>query len=235
MERKNRKCRLLQAAALTAIAVAFVLGVPAVAVGGGGVTSPSADVAQMPTSSSEAIQLASAPPAFGAATVQQITPSQAYALSQQPGAVTEVAAGLTLAQAFGLSSQAASSETSSLAPDATAGQYICWSDYQYPPHVTWGTYPFQQTVYDHQSWCAYYGRYITSRTQYVSLGSTFCSHHDPYGYKLSGGVGYSWVTTRAGGAFGCPTGVPWLTFNHDDSFDMARNAWGTEALVATHP
>jgi hypothetical protein len=233
MDRK-RKCRVLRATALTEIAVALVLGVPAFAAEGGGIRSDSSKLAEMPKSSAEATRMASIPEAFGAGTVHAITPGEAYALSQQPGAVTEIIAGLTPAQAFGLDGPAPV-KASPLAADATVGQYICWSDYQYPPHVTWGTYPLQQTVYDHQSWCAYYGRYITSRTQYVSLGSTFCSHHDPYGYRLSGGVGYSWVSTRAGGSFGCPTGLPWLINNRDDSFDMARNAWGTESLLATHP
>jgi hypothetical protein len=234
MERK-KKYLVPWAAALTAIAAALVLGVPAPAAGGAGVTPESPDVSQMPKSSAEAKRLASTGAAFGAGAVHEITPAEAFALSKQPGAVTEIAPGLTPAQAFGLDSAASTGATSPLAAEATLGQYVCWSDYQYPPHVTWGTYPLQQTVYDHQSWCAYYGRFITSRTQYVSLGSTFCSHHDPYGYRLSGGVGYSWVSTRAGGSFGCPTGFPWLINNRDDSFDMARNAWGTEALLATHP
>jgi hypothetical protein len=233
MERKRKtKCGVLPATALASIAVALLLGVPAFAAESGGVRSDSSSLAEMPTSRAEATRMASAPGAFGAATVPAISPREAYDLSQQPGAVTEILAGLTPAQAFGLDG---GGPNSPLAADATVGQYICWSDYQYPPHVTWGTYPLQQTVYDHQSWCAYYGRYITSRTQYVSLGSTFCSHHDPYGYRLSGGVGYSRVSTRAGGSFGCPTGLPWLINNRDDSFDMARNAWGTESLLATHP
>jgi hypothetical protein len=231
MERKT-KYRGLPATAVAAIAVALAFGVPAFAAGSAGVTP---DASQMPKGNAEATAMASTAPAFGAGTIRQITPADAYALSQQPGAVTEIAAGLSPAQAFRLDGAASATAKSSLGAAATIGQYICWSDYQYPPHVTWGTYPLQQTVYDHQSWCAYYGRYITSRTQYVSLGSTFCSHHDPYGYRLSGGVGYSWVSTRAGGSFGCPTGVPWLVNNRDDSFDMARNAWGTESLLATHP
>jgi hypothetical protein len=231
MERKT-KYQGLAAAGVVAIAAALVVGVPAFAAGSTGLPP---DPSQMPKGSAEAVSMASTAPAVAAGNVRRITPAEAYALSQQPGAVTEIAAGLTPAQAFGADTTAAAAPKSSFAAEATIGQYVCWSDYQYPPHVTWGTYPLQQTVYDHQSWCAYYGRYITSRSQYVSLGSTFCSHHDPYGYKLSGGVGYSWVSTRAGGSFGCPTGVPWLINNRDDSFDMARNAWGTESLLATHP
>jgi hypothetical protein len=234
MERK-RKCGLLPVATFAAVAVALAPGVPALAAGSAEVTFGSTDSSQIRTSSADATRMALAAPAFGTGAVHEITPTEAFKLSQQPGAVTEIAPGLTPAQAFGLDEPASPARSSALAADATVGQYICWSDYQYPPHVTWGTYPLQQTVYDHQSWCAYYGRYITSRTQYVSLGSSFCSHHDPYGYRLSGGVGYSWVSTRAGGSFGCPTGLPWLINNRDDSFDMARNAWGTESLLATHP
>jgi hypothetical protein len=93
------------------------------------------------------------------------------------------------------------------------------------------TYPLQQVVYDQEHWCAYYGRYITERTHVVRLGSTLCSHHDPWGVKLSGGAGFSYVTSRSGGAFGCPLfpGLPLQS--HDDWFDMARNAWGTESFL----
>jgi hypothetical protein len=173
-----------------------------------------------PQDPAQAQVLVDAGPATGGGAVTSISPEQAYSLAIAPATALEIDGGLTLAQSVGLESGSVVSTAST----------ACW---RWVPWVQWGTWPYQQKVNDDVSWCAAYGDHITSWSSHVSLGSFLCSPSGPYGYKQAGGVGSGLVRLRAGGYFGCPTTVPWLTYHYNRWFDTSFYTRGSAAIVAT--
>jgi hypothetical protein len=200
---------------LVAAAVAALL-VPAR--GSAADTTPAAESVASPE---QAAGLAGGGPVILGGAVTSITPAQAYGAALEPATISEVDHGLTLQQAVGLPS--ASVVLASAAVN-------CW---RWVPSVQWGTWPYQQKVYDDVSWCAVYGDHITSWSSHVSLGAFLCNPSSPYGYRQVGGVGDGIVRLRAGGYFGCPTAVPWITYHYNRWFDTSFYTRGSAAVVAT--
>jgi hypothetical protein len=159
-------------------------------------------------------------PTTGGGTITSITPAQAYSLALAPATKSEVDGGLTLAQSVGLQPGGMASTVA----------IACW---RWVPWAQWGTWPYQQKVSDDVSWCAAYGDHITSWSSHVSLNTYFCDSSGPYGYKQAGGVGSGVVRLRAGGYFGCPTTVPWVTLHYNRWFDTSFYTRGSAAIVAT--
>jgi hypothetical protein len=158
--------------------------------------------------------------ATGGGALTSITPEQAYSLAVAPATVSEVEGGLTLAESVGLQSGSLVS-TASIA---------CW---HWVPWAQWGVWPYQQKVSDAVSWCAAYGDHITSWSSHVSLNAFLCNPTGPYGYKQAGGVGSGVVRLRAGGYFGCPTTIPWITYHYNRWLDTSFYTRGSAAIVAT--
>jgi hypothetical protein len=200
---------------LVAVAVAALL-VPA------GESAIGTTAASVSPGSPEQVQaLAERAPVIGGGSVMSITPAQAYSAALEPATISELDHGLTLQQAVGLPSASVVLATAAV---------NCW---RWVPSVQWGTWPYQQKVYNDVSWCAVYGDHITSWSSHVSLGAFLCDPSSPYGYRQVGGVGYGIVRLRAGGYFGCPTAVPWITYHYNRWFDTSFYTRGSAAVVAT--
>jgi hypothetical protein len=106
----------------------------------------------------------------------------------------------------------------------------CW--YTESLWTQWGTWPYQQRVTEYRYWCANgWGGPQTTRTSSVHLGSTLCSHHDPWQWRVSGGNGFTWTVVRTGGSFDCPTAIPWVIIHTDRWQDWSCNTWGNCSWV----
>jgi hypothetical protein len=215
MQTRSRNRRRGGLLLLVAVAVAALL-VPA------GESAIGTTAASVSPGSPEQVQaLAERAPVIGGGSVTSITPAQAYSAALEPATISELDHGLTLQQAVGLPSASVVLATAAV---------NCW---RWVPSVQWGTWPYQQKVYNDVSWCAVYGYHITSWSSHVSLGAFLCDPSSPYGYRQVGGVGYGIVRLRAGGYFGCPTAVPWITYHYNRWFDTSFYTRGSAAIVAT--
>lgn len=215
MQTRSRNRRRGGLLLLVAVAVAALL-VPA------GESAIGTTAASVSPGSPEQVQaLAERAPVIGGGSVTSITPAQAYSAALEPATISELDHGLTLQQAVGLPSASVVLATAAV---------NCW---RWVPSVQWGTWPYQQKVYNDVSWCAVYGDHITSWSSHVSLGAFLCDPSSPYGYRQVGGVGYGIVRLRAGGYFGCPTAVPWITYHYNRWFDTSFYTRGSAAVVAT--
>jgi hypothetical protein len=215
MQTRSRNRRRGGLLLLAAVAVAAQL-VPA---GESAIGTAAASVS--PGSPEQVQALAERAPVIGGGSVTSITPAQAYSAALEPATISEMDHGLTLQQAVGLPSASVVLATAAI---------NCW---RWVPSVQWGTWPYQQKVYNDVSWCAVYGDHITSWSSHVSLGAFLCDPSSPYGYRQVGGVGYGIVRLRAGGYFGCPTAVPWITYHYNRWFDTSFYTRGSAAVVAT--
>jgi hypothetical protein len=83
------------------------------------------------------------------------------------------------------------------------------------PRDQWGTWPEDKVVYQNTYWC-FRGGLIAYRSTTVTLSSTLCTTHNPYQFRVDGGVGYSTVTVQGGGSFTCPTPIPWVNLNYNE-------------------
>jgi hypothetical protein len=140
--------------------------------------------------------------------------------------------GQTWAELLGTDSEGTRPATDaypSASPDTPAE--VCWTAVGALWHE-WGTYPYQQRVYEDRTWCAdRVGGHQTYRSSHVHLHSTLCSNDHPYAQRVSGGNGYTWTTVRSGGHFACQSPIPYVTFNWDDWQEWACNVWGNCSLV----
>jgi hypothetical protein len=189
--------------ALLAVLLAAVLVVPAAQAGNGNGKAKPLDQAQAQT-------LVSAPGASLGTTAGAASPRDALAAASQPGAQTQLAPGFaTPAQAIAASTGCASYQSG-------------WG---------WGTWPYDQQVYDHTYYCAVTGDHITYRSTTVTTGGTLCGTESRDNWIVSGGIGYFWMVVHAQARFSCPTAVPWVTLHPTDWLETSYNAWGNAAQV----
>ena len=155
----------------------------------------------------QAVQLSATGSAFGQAKTVEVSAAAARAAGQQPGFV------------------------STGSPDVPA--QVCWNNTGL--WFSWGTWPYQQRVNENRYWCATgYGGSQTYRTSHVTLGGgggSLCDHSGAYGFRTTGGNGYTWTTVRSGGHFACPTPIPWVTLHYDRWVEYACNTWGNCSRV----
>lgn len=144
-------------------------------------------------------QAINAPGRVVADSVHRVSPAEAANAGRQPGWVTEG----TPPKARGVQSAR-----------RLAAYTICWSGWF---GVAWGTWPYDRYVYHDAYWCGN-GWTLSYRTQHVLLDSSFCNHHDAYGYKEWGGVGDYDVGVMSGGNFDCNSAIPWITYYHNQWF-----------------
>ncbi|HVA31835.1 MAG TPA: hypothetical protein VMU58_11255 [Gaiellaceae bacterium] len=202
-----------------ATAAALVLAVlPSAAAGGGPKPLPQAN----------AEALASAPGHVAAPVVHRVGAREALAAAAQPGAQTEVAPGLTVEQAVGLTAAADGVAPRRLA--RTAASTICWNG---QIHGSWGYWPYNQTVYDSTYWCAVSGGALSYRSTNVTHSATLCSGSGDYTFRISGGVGYTYVAYQVGASFTCPTDLPWITVYRSDWLDDEVNDYGSMFTYAS--
>lgn len=129
--------------------------------------------------------------------LRQVSLAEARAASNRPGADTE-----------GTLPDTARSLARAYETDATT----CWYA---SPTDTWGTWPYNQSVTQNTYWCRKNGL-LSYRSTTITTGSYFCSSHDPYEFKVAGGVGYTYVVVHRGAYFNCPTAIPWININVND-------------------
>jgi hypothetical protein len=151
--------------------------------------------------------LISAPGSSGTSVVP-VSKQEALAAMEQPGAQTSLAPEYA---------------TPELAVAAATGcaAYQSWR--------SWGTWPYDQQVYDHTYYCVIVGSRITSRSTSVSTGGTLCGTESRSNWIVSGGIGYSWMVVHAEARFSCPTVIPWVTIHPTDWLETSYNAWGNAA------
>ena len=189
--------------ALSAVLLLAAVVVPIAQAGNGNGKAKPLDAAQ-------AQVLASAPGASLGTTIGPASPLDALAAASQPGAQTELAPGFaTPAQAIAASTGCASYQSG-------------WG---------WGTWPYDQQVYDHTYYCAVIGDHITYRSTTVTTGGTLCGTESRDNWIVSGGIGYFWMVVHAQARFACPTVVPWVTLHPTDWLETSYNAWGNAAQV----
>lgn len=186
-----------------------------------------------PAAPTQAQALISAPAVVVSGSVtRKVSAQEALSAASQPGAVVEVAPGLSAAQAVGLA-PAVSVSTSTAGPivkpigTATAAT-ACSSNAQWSE---WGTWPYQQRITDTTYWCAVYGDHITYTSSTTNGSGTLCGTSWTSSQTISGGIGYSWFVNRASAGFSCQTAIPWVSLHPSHYEDTSRNAWGSTALV----
>lgn len=163
-----------------------------------------------PLDPSQAQALASAPGSSLGTTVSSASKLDALNASTQSGAQTELAPGFaTPAEAIAASTGCTSWQSA-------------WG---------WGTWPYDQQVYDHTYYCAVTGDHITYRSTTVTTGGTLCGTESRDNWIVSGGIGYFWMVVHAQARFSCPTVVPWVTLHPTDWLETSYNAWGNAAQV----
>lgn len=163
-----------------------------------------------PLDPTDAQTLASTPGGSLGTTVTPVSKQDAIAAAQLPGASTVVAPGFASTTA------------------AVAASSGCAS---YQSGWRWGTWPYDQEVYDHTYYCAITGQYITYRSTVVTVDGTLCSAESRDDWITSGGIGYFWMVVHAQARFSCPTAIPYVSLHPTDWLETAYNAWGNAAQV----
>jgi hypothetical protein len=174
-----------------------------------------------------------AAPAASAGKAKPLAPDQAQTLAATPGAslgtsVTPVSKqeALSAAALPGASTALAGGYTSAAA--AVAAATGCAS---YQSGWRWGTWPYDQEVYDHTYYCAVTGQSITYRSTTVTVGGTLCGAESRDNWITSGGIGYFWMVVHAQARFSCPTAIPYVSLHPTDWLETSYNAWGNAAQV----
>jgi hypothetical protein len=182
------------------------------------------------------------------ATEQVVTPPHRISAVEALRALTpaDIAPGLTMRQAVGLDplpawfvqqetagrTTAAHRQTSGRRSLAyTSGTVYCWAGSK---GGTWGTWPYQQTVNDHASWCAHYQWAMTAFSHSVTLNATLCGPNGTFGYTTDGFPLWSapYTTFVSGGYFTCPvSGIYSLHLTR--SMKLQVNSYGNYWIVST--
>ncbi|MDX6466705.1 MAG: hypothetical protein QOI27_1745 [Gaiellaceae bacterium] len=213
-----KKHRFIPAAALAAALVAASAASAASADPGG---------KPLPPAQAQALIAAPAAVASGSAT-RSVTGQEALAAASAAGAVVSVAPGLSLQQAVGLVPTPGGPTRRSYGARRASGYTACSANSAW---YEWGTWPYQQRITDTTYWCAVYGERITYTSSTSNGSGTFCSTSWTSSQLIGGGIGYSWFVTRSSAGFSCPTAIPWISLHPSHYEDVARNAWGSTALV----
>lgn len=133
--------------------------------------------------------------------------------------------------------------TESVVSTAGLAARRCWRMKPLDDKSFWakrGHLVYYRAVHQVSTWCATYGRTITFRrtTSWYRLynnGALCRAEWDkPRETRVSGGVGFSWVTVRSEIPFSCWVPLwhlPDPTFYFTNSVDASYNAWGEKALV----
>lgn len=189
---------------LFTILLAALVAVPAAAAGNG-----NGNGKLQPLDPAVAQTLVSTPGSSGTSVVP-VSKQEALAAMEQPGANVALAPGYA---------------TPALAVAASTGctSYQSWHG--------WGTWPYDQKVYDHTYYCVVTGDHITSRSTTVTTGGTLCGTESRNNWIVSGGIGYFWMVVHAEARFSCPTAIPYISLHPTDWLETSYNAWGNAAQV----
>lgn len=177
-------------------------------------------------------------PAAGAATEQSagprpVTPARAQVLASTPGyALGSSAVPISKSDALAAMEQPGAATV--LAPGyATPAQAVAASTgcTAWQSGWGWGTWPYDQELYDHTYYCVVAGVRITSRSTNVTTGGTLCGTEYRDNWLSGGGIGYAWMVVHVQARFSCPTAVPFLSLHPSDWLETSYNDWGNAAVV----
>ena len=187
-----------------------------------------------PLSPTQAEALVNAPsPVTGSSVTRRVSPQEALAAANTPGASVSVASGMSPAQAVGIASTPGPAASTSAAVTATPAAETSAGCASTQSGWHWGTWPYDQQITDLTYWCAIYGVMITYRSTSVTASGTLCGTAWTASQLVSGGVGYTWFVTRASAGWNCPTVVPWVVLHPSHYLDTAHNDWGNSEQVGT--
>ena len=148
----------------------------------------------------------------GAEPPSPVSPSSAETLVGT-GSGTPVSASVTITSAGGFEN-AAEDPLPAVGVDTP---FVCYDTGWNDLGTRWGTYPYQQWVYETRHWCGYLNSYQTTRTSGVHGAATLCDWGDPrHVYKVAGGNGYFFTDVNSGVHFDCPTNFPFIVIHVDD-------------------
>jgi len=210
----KRKLWAAVALALATTACALVPGASALA----GESSGAQTIAPSDVRPPAAYSVVDAAPT---STTRQVSPAEARQFGQQKGDVTEGVVPATPKPAA-----AGAEATAATAEATTQAAQSCWSG---KATLSKGTYPYNRTLIVNTYWCANLGGALTYRSTNVSWSiGPLCNNEGTNQYRISGGVGYSWVKIHAEAWFGCAT--PWWFQLHDSIWmNLVYNSWGSFA------
>ena len=162
-----------------------------------------------PLAPDQALPLINGPVTTGASSVRSVSPQDALAAGAAAGATTSTAPGYTSPGAAVAASTGCASVTS-------------W--------VTWGTWPYERTLYENTYWCAVYASHITYWSTTVTTSQTLCRPEGTASFAVSGGIGYSWVEVQANANWSCPI-VGVIPYGVGGWIRTSYNAWGNAAVT----
>jgi hypothetical protein len=126
---------------------------------------------------------------------------------------TPVSASVTIAPAGGFENTA----EDPLPAVGVSTPFVCYDTGWNDLGTRWGTYPYQQWVYETRHWCGYLNANQTTRTSGVHGATTLCNWGAPrHVYKVAGGNGYFFTDVNSGVHFDCPTNFPFIVIHVDD-------------------
>jgi hypothetical protein len=190
--------------ALITLALAALIAVPAAAAGNG-----NGNGRAKPLPPDQALPLINGPATVGQSSTSAISKQDALAAMTSPGAATSLAGEFA-------------SPAAAVAAASSCAAVTSW--------VTWGTWPYDRTLYENTYWCAVYGDRITSYSTTITTDQTLCSRSNTDDFPYSGGVGYSWVTVQANATWSCPI-IGFIPYSVGGWLRTAYNAWGNSQIV----
>jgi hypothetical protein len=171
-------------------------------------------------------------PESGGAAPSTDNPTAAFNAVTMPGPTRVSSYPVTVAEAYSaplsVTPASVSAAVDSGATATTALTARC-------SQATWkygkGLWPYGRRIYQQTYWCYYLGRSITyRRTANWTTVDPACGSSNLRSWKVSGGVGYSWVTVHTQAEFACDT--PWWFKLHDTlAMNIAYNSWGNSAAA----
>jgi hypothetical protein len=181
-----------------------LVSIPTAAAGTGNGRGPA-----KPLPPDQALALINAAPTVDLSAASAVSKGDALAAMTAPGAATTVlgdygSAGAAVAAATGCAASVA--------------------------HVSWGTWPYDHTIYENTYWCAVYGDHITSYSTTVTTDQTLCTRQNTDHFTYSGGVNYSWVVVQANATWTCPI-IGFIPYSVGGWVRTSYNAWGNDAIV----
>jgi hypothetical protein len=160
----------------------------------------------------------------GTETIESAKQAEASASTSQD---VEIASGLTLDQATGAkpltTSQeqtlAAAAGVSVVTLSATATCAYDTKGWQ------WGTWPEEQTLYDHTNRC-WNGSIVTYRATNVSQSTTLCNSDGTQTWRVAGGTGTGYVIWDDVGQYDCPFVLYVISDHHTRTMQMEATGGG---------
>jgi hypothetical protein len=155
----------------------------------------------------------------------RVLPERVVAV-EEVAAIVAVVEGLTPSDA--LARVTGSEQGTPEAAIASEASVQCsWSEWS----LDRGVFPYHRWIVGQTYWCYHYGADITYRTsQTAARVDGVCSGSNAREWKVSGGVGYSWVVVHHEADFSCTTPW-WFPLNDTLWMEPAFNSYGNSSMT----